>query len=797
MLAPLSWIREMTPYDGSAQELGDKLTMLGLELEGIVNPFQGIMDIVVGFVAECSQHPDSDHLHICKVDVGGEILDIVCGAPNVSEGQKVAVAKVGTRLPDGTVIKKAKLRGQPSFGMICSERELGLSDDHEGILALPESADVGHTLVDALGLDTEVLDLSITPNRGDCLSILGIARETALGFNLPFHLPNLPLIIDEKADAIDVPITIHNPDLCRLYSGRVMADVKIRKSPIKIRYRLHAIGVRAISNIVDITNYILHEVGQPLHAFDLDKVAGRRIDVRAAANGEKLTTLDGKERILTDQDICIRDAERIIGLAGVMGGENTEITGETRYVFLESAVFNPVNIRKTSRRLGLTSEASYRFERGVDQARTIWALDRACAMMEAIKGGMPIRSFVVSEPRPFIPARIPYSPEKANETLGAQISREFQKNALEADGCAIENCEGEIWTAIQPSWRHDLVREADLIEETGVIYGLDKIEPALACVCKNLDDDIGLRSQNAFLKDILRWGAGLGLNEAINYSFTGRENLDFLNLPNEKRVSIRNPLSEEQNVLRTRLAPGLLDDLRNNLAFGAQRVKMFEIASVFEEEKGSETGVRETPTLGIILSGSRFPEGWPRDESDFSYEDIKGLTENLFSFLHLGKVKYQSAEDCRYLKPCVEVRVGDKPIGHIGMVMREIADKYNAIKTVWIGEYNLEAVRELYEKVKVRFHPSPIYPPVKRDITVMTPRGMKSAEILDAVQASNSPLLEAAILIDCYEPENSGERNLTFRLTFRHENRTLKDSEADREREKIAERLRKTLNVKI
>ncbi|MDE5832913.1 MAG: phenylalanine--tRNA ligase subunit beta, partial [Desulfovibrio sp.] len=640
MLAPLAWIKEMTPYEGGARELGDKLTMLGLELDGIINPFQNIQDIIVGFVAQCAPHPDSDHLRVCKVDVGDEILDIVCGAPNVAEGQKVAVAKVGVKLPDGTAIKKAKLRGQPSFGMICSERELGLSDDHDGILVLPDSADVGHKLTVALGLDTEVLDLSITPNRGDCLSILGIARETALAFDLPLNLPELPLIIDEKAPEIVVPVSIKDPELCRLYSGRVLANIAIRKSPMRLRYRLHAIGVRPISNIVDVTNYILHEVGQPLHAFDLDKLAGRRIEVRSAKNGEKLVTLDGRERILTDRDICICDAEKIVGLAGVMGGENTEITPESKNVFIESAVFNPINIRKTSRRLGLTSEASYRFERGVDQRRTIWALDRAAALTESIKGGMPVKSFAVSETRPFIPARIPYSPAKANALLGTEISWEFQKKALEADGCAVENAEGALWTAIQPSWRHDLLREADLIEETGIIYGLDKIEPALPCECKSLEKEGDIRSGMNFTRAILRWGSGLGLNEAVNYSFASSATMDFLNLEKENRIPILNPLSEEQNALRTCLAPGLLDDLRNNLAFGAPCVKMFEIARTFEADKESETGARETPVLGLILSGARQAKGWPRDESDFSYADIKGLTENLFSFLHLGEGDY-------------------------------------------------------------------------------------------------------------------------------------------------------------
>ena len=380
MLLSLSWLREFTPYEGTAEALGDRLTMLGLELEDIRRPYDAISSIVVGHVVSCDNHPESDHLHVCKVDAGqGELLDIVCGAPNVAAGQKVPVALVGTTMPDGMVIKKAKLRGAPSFGMICSERELGLTEDHTGIMVLPESFVVGKPLVEQLALDREVLDISITPNRADCLSVLGLARETALAYSLPLSIPDLPLELDATGPEVLVPIDIEDPDHCWLYSGRVITGVKIGPSPMRLRHRLHAVGVRPISNIVDVTNYILFECGQPLHSFDMDRLEGGRIVVRRAQEGDKFTTLDGQERTLTGADLCIRDGARAVALAGVMGGLNSEIADASTKVFLESAVFKPATIRKTSRRLGLSSEASYRFERGIDQQRTVWALDRACA----------------------------------------------------------------------------------------------------------------------------------------------------------------------------------------------------------------------------------------------------------------------------------------------------------------------------------------------------------------------------------------------------------------------------------
>lgn len=797
MLVPLSWLREFTPYEGTARELGDRLTMLGLELEEIINPFADIAGIIVGYVAQCENHPDSDHLHCCKVDMGqGELLDIVCGAPNVARGQKVAVAPVGCRLPDGLTIKKAKLRGQPSSGMICSERELGLSEDHSGILVLPESAVVGQRLVDALALDTEVLDLSITPNRADCLSIYGVARETAMAFKLPLHMPELPLIPEKQLPEMIVPVEIDNPDLCWLYSGKVISDVKVGRSPDRLRYRLLAVGVRPISNIVDITNYILFECGQPLHSFDLDKLHGGII-VRTAREGEKLVTLDGRERVLSPTDLCICDKDRAVGLAGVMGGLNTEITEETKNVFLESAVFHPVNIRKTSRRLGLVSEASYRFERGIDQRETIPALNRACALMASIGGGLVRQGISCREPRPFIPKRIAFHPAKADQLLGVELSCPFEAQTLEALGCAVENVGEAAWTAIQPSWRPDLTREADLIEELGRVHGLDSIEPKLPPIQRALDDGLSLRGDFAFWRRVKHWGAGIGLNEAVNYSFVGQRDLDFFNLPTEKRIPIMNPLTEDQNVLRVSLAPSLLQDLENNLAFGTQCVKLFELANIFQADASSETGARELARLGVLLCGLRHEPQWPEKKAVFDYADIRGVVENLLAFLHLSKAAFKLENGHPFLLPAIKINLEGECAGHIGRVKPEIADKYNARAEVWLAEMDLGLLKRLHGKAEIKFKAMPVYPASSRDMTVMAAKNIRLEDILEKIMLLKLPLLEGATLIDCFEPENGQERNLTFRLTFRHPNRTLKDAEADKEREKVADFLRASLGARI
>lgn len=800
MLLPLSWLREFTPYEGSAEALGDRLTMLGLELEEIVRPFDAIADIRVGQVVECIPHPDSDHLHCCKVDVGGEaLLDIVCGAPNVAAGQKVPVALVGTRLPDGLVIKKAKLRGQPSYGMICSERELGLSDDHGGILVLPDALETGARLVDALELDREVLDISITPNRADCLSVLGLARETALAFHLPFHVPDLPLIEDTSAAECVVPVEVTDPDLCWLYTGRVISGVRVAPSPLRMRCRLHAVGVRAISNIVDVTNYILFECGQPLHSFDLDKLEGGRIIVRPAAQGEKLVTLDGRERALTPRDLCICDVNRPVGLAGVMGGLNTEIGPESRNVFLESAVFRPQSVRATSRRLGLTSEASYRFERGVDQQRTLWALDRACALMASLGGGLVRKGVSVAEPRPFIPQRISFRPANASALLGVDIAPDFAAKTLEDDGCAVERQSDGCWTVIQPSWRPDLTREADLIEEVGRIYGLDAIQPELPPMRLNLDDAGRPESRFAFWQRVRRWGSGLGLNEVVNYSFVGHADLDFLHLPGDGRISIMNPLSAEQDALRTALAPGLLQDLRTNLAQGAQGLHLFELATVFAADPASETTARETGMLGLLLYGRRHEAVWPHADDDMAYADIKGIVEHLFATFHLPAPECRARADHPFLQPCVDIVAGDALLGVMGRVKPELAQEFHARKAVWLAEVDLDLLRRLHDAVKVAFCPLAVFPPVRRDITVAAGPELTVGEVLAHIHGLKQPLLEDAVLVDCYEPDDSrqGERHLTFRLTFRHASRTLNDAEVDKEREKVAESLTRQLGVRI
>ncbi len=799
MFLSLSWLREFVPFSGKAQDLGDRLTMLGLELEDIRRPFAEIAGIVIGEVLEREKHPDADKLSVCKVSVGSEVLDIVCGAPNVAKGQKVPVATVGAKLPGGLEIKKAKIRGQASCGMICSEREMGLSEDHSGILVLDADAPVGAKLVDYLHLNDEVLDISITPNRADCLSILGLAREVAMAYKLPLSMPKLPPVDEVPADgsSIRVPVEIIDPALCPSYLGRVILGAKVGQSPMHIRHRLQAMGVRPISNLVDITNYILMELGQPLHAFDLDKLSGPKIIVRPATEGEKFVTLDGQERTLLSTDLTIRDAEKAVALAGVMGGLNSEINDASSNVLLESAIFNPSNIRKTARRLGLHSEASYRFERGVDQVGSRFAMDRAAALMCLYSGGKLFKTEQGQEAKTWQVPAFSFRPQRARDILGVQLEENFCSDTLTSLGCTINAATTDNWQVNAPSWRHDLFREIDLIEEVGRVYGVDLVEPTLPRMAPGLDKAGANESEFSFWMRLREWACGLGLNEAINYSFVGHKDLDNFKLPADNRISIKNPLNSEQDVLRNALAPGLMNSLRVNISQFNTGVRLFELAHIFESAPSSQTTAKESGRLGILLYGERHSTAWPRGEADQDYLDLKGYVEHLLQFLKLSGADFTRLEEHSFLAPAVEVRVQGQSVGFLGQIKPDLADLYHARKAVWLAELDLETLRKLHDAAKIKFKPLPVYPAVKRDITFICPANIQVAELEKAIIAVKRPMMEEVVLVDIFEPEGKNERNLTFRLTFRHLERTLKDNEVDKERENVANSVQKALPVKV
>jgi phenylalanyl-tRNA synthetase beta chain len=574
------------------------------------------------------------------------------------------------------------------------------------------------------------------------------------------------------------------------------------------------------------------ETGQPLHAFDLDRIRGGRVIVRAADEGERFITLDGKERVLTAGDITIRDAAGVICLGGVMGGLNSEISDDTRRVFLESAVFHPGAVRKTARRLGLHSEASYRFERGVDREGATPALERAAHMTAALAGGL-VRPGLIKKAAAAPPPRVVhFHREYAERLLGAPLDARFCEKTLNSLGCTVRDASGGLrageenvaleWDVTPPARRPDLTREADLAEEIVRIYGMDRIPARLPGIARDLARSGQPESKSAFLNRIKHWGRQAGLNEIIAYSFAGGRELDVLGLPRENRVPVLNPLSEDMDVLRPELIPGLLGALRNNLAQGAPSVRLFETAAVFTAGTANAPGepcprqssadrvgqnldafrtsvVREEARLGIILYGARSSAPWPPLPGDLGYLDLKGLVEHLLSELALPAADFvlAGADASGRFLPCVDIVLQGERIGRAGRVKEAIAERSHAKKEVWCAELNLDILYGLHTTTAVRAVPLPVFPPVRRDITFVAPRGTRAGDIAALADAMKSRIDTEIRLVDCYEPEGTDARNLTFRLTFRRADRTLKDAEADRQLGIFAENACKTLNVAV
>ncbi|MDR1125660.1 MAG: phenylalanine--tRNA ligase subunit beta [Deltaproteobacteria bacterium] len=814
MLLSINWLREFVPYEGTAEDLGARLTMLGLELEELKHPFAELEKMLVGYIAECDPHPDSDHLTVCRVDVGSETLNIVCGAPNVAKGQYVVVAPVGSSLPGGLAVKKARLRGQESNGIICSERELGLSDDHSGILVLNEALagpfTPGKKAVDVMGLDTEVLELGVTPNRGDCLSIYGLAREVAVAYNLPLTLPKLDYSgVAANSRALEtLRVEVENGDICPVYRLRAIEDLKVGPSPARLRWRLQAMGQRAISNLVDVTNYIMLELGQPLHSFDYHKVRGGVVRVAMAREGEKLVTLDGQERALTPRDITIRDAEGAIGIGGVMGALNSEIDSGSRAVLLEGAVFGPSYIRHTAKRLHLPSEAAYRFERCVDQGMNAYALERAALLIAKLGQGRVSAGCLELELKPWQGPLLPLRLARVEKLIGVPFKPEFCVRTLEKLGCGlkadpnaakVDKAEGkEVWQVTAPSHRPDLEREVDLIEEVARVYGFENLPETLPMANRPLALAGQPESRFQFVDRVKGWAAGLGLNEVITFSFVGHKELDFLGAPEEGRIYLANPLTSELDALRSYLAPGLLNILRNNLAKGVNDLRIFEFANRFNKDPQSETTASEVMHLGLLLHGERFSTPWPQLAAEADYQDLKGLVEALCAKLGLGAPEFKKSEPALpWLAPGVDLHICGRPAGYLGRVKADLADAYHALRPVWLAEINMDLLYDLHRQVKVNHKPLPVYPPVRRDITVMAPRGLMAEEIMAVIRQSSPPVLENVSMVDLFEPENSSERNLTFRLTYRSAERTLKDAEVDKFREQVAENLTQALPVRV
>ena len=791
MLVPFSWLQELVSVDLTPEEIASRLTMTGLEVEGVFEAYEELSSVISVRILAVTPHPHSDKLTVCQISDGKRDYQVVCGAPNVREGLKTAFAPPGTILFTGEKIKKAEIRGVPSEGVLCSAYEIGLSEDHSGILELPPETPLGQRVTKLLGLSEPILEISITPNRGDCLSLLGIAREVAAVCGIPFKglaLPSLPL--GEDIFRL-TQVRIEVPELCYRYAGRLLQNVTVRPSPFEIQKRLWLCGLRPINNIVDITNYVLLEVGQPLHAFDFDLLEGRRIVVRLAKEGEEILTLDGEKRVLTSETMVIADAQRPVAIAGVMGGEETAVTEKTKNVFLESAWFNPSNIRRTSQRLRLSTESSYRFERGIDPEGVILGLERATDYMVRLAGGEVIPGRIDEYPRPYTPPEIRLRPQKLSLYLKVDFSEPEIKETLEKVHVKVmKGVEGFICTP--PSFRHDLRLEEDLIEEIARLYGYDRLPTSLPRA------EIAGRppsSRDRYLERLRHLMTALGLYEIINFSFISPKFADLLLLPEtdprRKCVPLANPLSEEQSVMRTTLIPGLLETARGNIFREIRDVHIFEIGRVFWPRAG-EPLPEERHHLGILITGMASLPSCHTPSRMVDFFDLKGLLESLFEHLYLSHVDFVPHTEEPFLRKAVSatIEVHKQPVGKMGEIAPRVRESLDFPQPIFVCEIDLEKLFSFISEERT-YRPLPKFPATTRDLALLLGDEILAANLLSFIQEEKVPYLEKVFVLDVYQGPNipAGKKSLTLRFVYRAQDRTLTDEEVNSIQEKIAAKI--------
>ena len=803
MKLTLKWLNEFVNVDGlSAEQIADRLSMLGLEVDAVVHLSRGLEGLVTARIRQVLPHPDADRLTVCQVEVGNETIQVVCGAPNAREGLLTAIARPGVTLPGGMKIKKAKVRGQESLGMLCSARELGLSEEHSGILEISGDIASGVDLGQALGLDDVLIEIDLTPNRPDCASVLGIAREVAGFAGRKLHPPVAREELQPHGPSHrEFGVEILEPELCPRYAARKLTGITIAPSPPWLQQRLQAVGMRPINNIVDITNYVMLELGQPLHAFDLARLAGGRIVVRCPRAGEEqFFTLDGQERKLEPDMLMICDSERPVAVAGIMGGLESEVTPATTEILLESACFNPVSVRKAARRLNIASEASYRFERGVDPNGVDLALERAVRLMVELAGASLVEGGVDQYPGRKPEYVQPLRCRRVCDLLGMELSEQQIADYLRSIQFEVSEGRDGVLDVTVPSFRVDIEREVDLVEEIARLAGYNAIPISLPRISMDYPQRDPLRTLR---QEVGRVFTARGFTEAINYSFSADRKFDQLLLPQDDRrrqvTRLLNPLAEEQSIMRSMLLPGLLDNIRHNLYHQRPDVALFETGKVFlQERKGAQP--RERLQLCAVISGRRYPDAPSLYFSGFASDilDLKGVAETLFDALAVrgGQSSPVFAGTPNKIEPyCQEgsailITDGASEIGLLGKLHQEVLRSFGIKQDVYFLEMDLEAVNSLPRVNKV-FRSLPRYPCVKRDIALIVSEAVPAGELIAAVQGLGEKIIEQAELFDVYrgKPVETGKKSVALTVTYRSAEKTLDDETVDIVHKKIVNTL--------
>lgn len=778
MLISNEWLKEYVTIDDSVSNLAERITRTGIEVDDLIDYTKDIKNLVVGFVKSKEKHPDADKLNVCQVDIGeDEPVQIVCGAPNVDAGQYVIVAKVGGRLPGGIKIKRAKLRGERSEGMICSLQEIGISSNYipksfeSGIYVFSEAQVPGTDALQALYLDDQVMEFDLTPNRADALSMIGTAYEVAALYNTKMTKPDTTSNELELSANDELTVTIENEDKVPYYSARVVHDVTIEPSPIWMQARLIKVGIRPINNVVDISNYVLLEYGQPLHMFDQDAIGSQQIVVRQANEGEKMTTLDDTERELLTSDIVITNGQTPIALAGVMGGDFSEVKEQTSNIVIEGAIFDPVSIRHTSRRLNLRSESSSRFEKGIATEFVDEAVDRACYLLQTYANGKVLKDRVSSGELGAFITPIDITADKINRTIGFDLSQNDIVTIFNQLGFDTE-INDDVITVLVPSRRKDITIKEDLIEEVARIYGYDDIPSTLPVFDKVTSGQLTDRQyKTRMVKEVLE---GAGLDQAITYSLVSKEDATAFSMQQRQTIDLLMPMSEAHASLRQSLLPHLIEAASYNVARKNKDVKLFEIGNVFFANGEGELP-DQVEYLSGILTGDYVVNQWQGKKETVDFYLAKGVVDRVSEKLNL-EFSYRRADiDGLHPGRTAEILLENKVVGFIGELHPTLAAD-NDLKRTYVFELNFDALMAVSVGY-INYQPIPRFPGMSRDIALEVDQNIPAADLLSTIHAHGGNILKDTLVFDVYQGEHleKGKKSIAIRLNYLDTEETLTD----------------------